>query len=457
MLPIRSHAPVRSLSPLRWAALLAAALLLGGCRQFDEHRAELVTLHAAGRYDQAAALLDDPQVRELYGSKNQVLWELERGAAALAADRPDEAIELLESAERTIEVQRQKSLGDVLGQWTINDRAAKYIAEPYEDMYVNVLKLLAQLEAGRLQGGATVEARRLASKADLLRDTYVKYERAIEDEGLGLSGRARSGGLAAVNKGLEFIESPLGTYLTAITFMETGEREFQRVAARRLVDSIELQSGLIGPVRAEDFEHLADITPEQVDVLVVALSGRGPTKYAERYGPVPLGTLPVYFELPRLKTFPTFVEGARLEIDGGPSLPLSLVEDFSAVALENHRRMLPLIEARTLARYALKAGIAVVGTEMARRSVSDEDQLLVQVAGVLAGLAALAATEKADIRAWTMLPGEARVGHLDLPEGEYRMRVVYTGSGGRPVYTGQWQTVSVGERGLTTIVTHYPG
>src|SRR5687768_5304909 len=167
---MRTHAHFQPPTRRAIAAFLGAVgALLGGCREFAEHRAGLESLHTSGNFIAAAATLDDPKVKAQYGEKNLLLWTLDRGALALACDEQDRAIELLEDAERTIEMQREKSAGDVIGQWTINDTASKYVAEPYEDMYVNVLKLLAQLEAGRVQGGATVEARRAASKADMLR------------------------------------------------------------------------------------------------------------------------------------------------------------------------------------------------------------------------------------------------------------------------------------------------
>lgn len=430
-----------------------------GCNSsFSRHRDQLRALHAAGMYDRAAAEMDDPKVRRLYGAKNDLLWKLDRGAVALALDDNDRTIDLLNEAEATIEVQQRQSLGDVIGQWAINDAAAKYVAEPYEDMYLNVLKLLAQLEAGRIQGGATVEARRMAGKADRLRDLYLKYEDAIESRGTGAAGSAPSR-VVSVNEAGEFIESPLGTFLTAVTFMKSGEREFQRVAARRLLDSIRLQQGLIGPVNAEEFEGLEELGNDEVNVLVVALSGRGPTKYPERVGPIPLGTVPIYFELPQLRTHPSEVASARLEIDSGGAaeapVSLALVEDLSAVATENHRRMLPLIYQRTLIRYMIKAGISVALTEAGRRKSSDRDQGLVQLAGVLAGLVVLGATEEADLRAWIFLPGQARVGLTKLPPGRHRVRVVYEGFGGRPVYTTDWQEIDVSESGLATVVTHY--
>jgi hypothetical protein len=453
------YAATRPIPNWRLATLaLLAAFILGGCREFAQHRAELSTLHGVGNFEAAAATLDSPRGKSLYGTKNELLWNLDRGFIALASKDHDTAIALFEEAERTIEIQREKSAADVIGQWTINDTAAKYIAEPYEDMYVNVFKLLAQLEAGRLEGGATVEARRAASKADLLRDQYVTYASQIRRQG----GRQFSTGMGAdrLSSGGNFVESPLGAYLTAITFLKTGDEQFHQVASRRLLDALRVQEGLIGYVREEDFQDVADLAPGDVNTLVVALSGRGPTKFAERIGPIPIGTLPIYMELPRLRIHPSQVAGARVEVltgNGSSTLgQAKLVEDLSRVAAANHEQMLPLIYARTFVRYALKAAASMAITEAGRRRASDRDQGGVQIAGVLAGLVVLAATEEADLRSWIFLPGQARVSTFKLPPGRQQIRVAYQSHGGGTLYTTQWQEIDVSPAGLATVITHFP-
>jgi hypothetical protein len=92
---------------------------------------------------------------------------------------------------------------------------------------------------------------------------------------------------------------------------------------------------------------------------------------------------------------------------------------------------------------------------MARRRSSDRDQGLVQLAGVLAGLAVIAATEEADLRSWVFLPGQARVGLLKLPPGEHRVRVIYEAPSGGAIYATAWETINVSEAGLASIVTHF--
>src|SRR5262249_53546958 len=146
-----------------------------------------------------------------------------------------------------------------------------------------------------------------------------------------------------------------------------------------------------------------EMPESSVNVMVVALSGRGPTKYAEHIGPIPIGTFPVYFELPQLQTHPSQVRKAKLEVEGEPpstSPELKFIEDLSSVATENHKRELPLIYARTLIRAGVKAGLSATATELTRKSASEANKGWIPFVGAVAGLVFMTATERADLRSW---------------------------------------------------------
>ncbi|MCH8271226.1 MAG: hypothetical protein IH985_08475 [Planctomycetes bacterium] len=433
---------------------LACAFVLAGCGM-REHRAELGRLHAVGAYERAAELMDQPDIKSWYGKRDRLLWELDRGAIALALDDADTTFEVLESAEQAIERQFDESIGDTLSRWLLSDADTTYMPEPYEAVYVNVLKLLAHLEAGVIQGGATVEARRLSRKSDRLRELYVRQRDALDEKVPGVASDAARRGWINTNVGGEFIESTLGTYLTAVTFMESGQHEFQRVAGRRLEDSIALQGGLIGEVDAAAFAGLGSMDPDAADVLVVAFAGRGPTKHASRVGPIVIGTVPMYMELPVVDVVPSGVERVWVEVEGGPRHELAMVEDLARVAYENLERGMPVIYTRTFLRAAAKAGLTAAAAEAARRQASDSDQVWAQAIVALGGLVTMMVTERADLRSWIFLPGQARVVLVDLPEGQYRLRVVYEDWRGGTVYVTPWREIEVREHGLATIVEHY--
>lgn len=438
--------------------VFAAAVLPGCVTRFDRHRADLAGLHAQGRYDLAAAQLDAE--RERYGDNDMLLWWLDRGAVALALGDTQTTIETLEKAEARMDIVRESGAADEAAKWLLNDTAAPYIGEPYEDLYVNVFKLLAQLEAGRIDGGATVEARRMAGKADVLRDRYLKLEAAVRKESAKVDARALPGGVLAADSAGRFVESPLGTYLTAVTFMKTGETSMQDVAARRLQTIIGAQRGLIGPVREQDFASLADVRRGDVNVLAVALSGRGPRKEARRFGPIPVFEWPVYYELPELVGGVAEAAGARLVFDDGTAVPLALVEDLRAVATENHRRQLPLIQARAIIRSTAKAAASYALTRTWQaNSKRGSERAIAGLVGTLAGLAFVTLTEKADLRCWTFLPAQAHVGLAKAPPGEHNARIEYLSATGATLFAGPWRTVAIdpraGDGALVTLIEHW--
>jgi hypothetical protein len=451
------------------AILLLAGVpaLLGACRSsFDVHRDNLRGLVGEGRWEEAAQSLDRADTKGLYGDRNELLWLFDRGSVAQAMGDHPTAIDTLNRAEDIMDRERGENIGDVLGALLINDTLRRYTGEPYEDIYVNVLKMLAHLEAGVIDGGATVEARRIASKANMLRDRYLEIYPATRRKAIGEIGDAQRGGSISTSEGFvpswvtdmpasvagtvatndagQFIESTLGLYLTAAVWMHAGEPGNQRVAAERLAQTIGLHRELMRGVDPDDFADLATRAPGESNLLIVALSGLGPRKGAFRFPPIIIDGAPIYFELPVVRTGPGAASGARVIIGRDNASALALVEDLGQVAAENHRRQLPVTYVRTLARAAVKA----LATREAVKAIEDKnDDDLVRFGVNLAGLLVPVLTERADLRAWETLPGKAHVGMVSLPPGEHRVRVEWLTQGG-------WV---VDESGVFDVVIEAPG
>lgn len=466
------------------AAAAAAACTLGGCA-FQQHRERLAVLHATDQDRAALAILEDPATQKLYGEHDRLLYLLDHGALMLESGQPERALVQLEAAEAIMDYGGNKTAADGLTEWLINDTAAPYVGEPYESIYVNNLKLLAQLtrsdvggmgatgsaRQGVISGGATVEARRAAAKADLLRERFASSQARLNDDlrehGADPSSTRTAGtpevDIAPPSTAGNFIESPLGTYLTAVTFMKSGEAGAQETAGRRLTDAIARQGRLIGDVKPQAFASLGSLSPESANVLVVAFSGVGPTKVAQRVGPIPIFTYPLYFELPILRIQPSQVKSVRATLtprDASEANPpqlveLNLVENLASVAEENHRRQLPQIYQRTLIRASIRSAASVVGTEALRRSSSRGSREGVQIAGVLGGLFAMAALERADLRCWIFLPGQAHVALAKLPSGVFDAKIEYLDASGRVVATRNHKdlTAADGPNALATALT----
>jgi hypothetical protein len=440
----------------RWGVLAALGLALGGCSNVARFQPRLNEYHARGDYAGAAALLDSDVVRDAYGDKSGLLWHMERGSVAMAAGDPGLAVKRFDTAEAASAYNYDPTRGDVFTMWTLNDAEATFVAQPYEDMYINVFKTLAYLEQGKVDGFATAEALRQLRKAEHLRDVYGKYMQmagAQDRAGVLKTANAKAG--MGVKDAGQFVESPLGAYLSCVTFLAVDERNNQELAARRLVDAVRQQQAIVGPVKAEDFEPLTNLKREDVNVLVVALTGRGPIKVESRLR-APLLDLFVDIPYPRLQMQPTSITGAFLEVEGTADAPgrLSLIEDMASVSAENYRRAEPAIYSRTLVRVASKLGLVAGASVAAHQGDKKGNYSLAAVAAVL-GVVAVQASEKADLRSWVFLPGQARVMLAKLPPGQHRVRLVYELSGGNLVRE-EWKTIQVRDSGLTTVVGYNP-
>ncbi len=437
-----------------WLGPLLAALGFGGCQApFDRYQAELRGYLGRGRYDLIEESLDEPHNEIRDRRSDQLLWMLDRGTVALVLDDTPTTIRVLNEAEELMDQRRRRAFLEDLAAATVSDQLTTYLGEPYEDIYVNVLKMLAHLEAGRLRGGATVEARRLATKVDLLRDEYLQLERRLLASGPSAPGLGTAGYReVATVPGGEFIESSLGTFLTAVTFMHTGDRQNQAVAARRLQQAIKAQSHLLGPVSAEAFGDLGTLEPDDANFLVVALSGQGPHKVAQRVGPIIVHGAPIYFELPVLHGVPSEVAAVRLRLESAalPTTDLRFIEDLGSVAYENHRRQLPLTYARTLARAAAKS----IALHQANQAHSQDDAGLAVLVAI-AGLLFLAGTEHADLRCWTMLPGQAHVALVKLEPGPHRVVVEFLDARGGVVHRSLPRDLQITNGRLATVVEAY--
>ena len=421
------------------------SVAVGCATPFQAHRDRIDDLADRGAYDEVIAVLESREGRSFYADRDRLLYFLDLGLARFAAGDDEGAIGALTTAEMIMDTRFEENAGDVFARLVLNDTLANYLGEPYEDIDCNVFKMLAQLELGAIQGGATVEARRLANKVDLLREQYLELTQTIvsDDRAGGRASLSGAPSVVATAEAGRFIASPLGEFLTAVTFMLTGDYANQAVAARRLMQAIEAQGDLIGPVDPEPFVELEMMRPGDVNALAVAFAGPGPWKTALRVGPIPIYDTPIYFELPILEHPRS--ETARVLVvvereDGSTTeAPLHLIEDMARVAQVNHERQLPQVYLRTLLRAASKS----VALTVATRSTDDD---FAQAAILLGGLAILAVTEKADLRCSRLLPGQAYVGLLDLTPGHYLIAYRFLDHRGGLLYESAPTEITISDR-----------
>jgi len=429
--------------------LVLSALSWGmtGCGPtLKSEQAAISRMHEKGDYAGVVARLEaEPTRDKAYGKRNLLLWTLEYGCAQFGAGDHPGAVVTFDEAESYTAYNYDQSKVNVIAQWALNQNAAPYMAQPYEDMYVNVFKQLAYLREGDIRSAA-VESNRLYDKSQSLGHISEAYLNRL-DVGKVLDGSDPE--IESTNAG-RYVTSPLGAYLASFIYAKTGNVQRFTLSNARLRQSLDEQRSF-SSVDPAPFSAVEQQKASSTNLVVVAFSGRSARKEKRKVELPFIDKDSIKVPLPRMVTIPSVVTSARVEVRGAEAVPLHVVEDIGSVVAENYRRAEPLIYARTAVRWAIKLG-AVLGATYGIDAATESDSWAVVTA--FAGFGVVLMSEAPDLRSWIMLPGRARVASLELSPGEHQVRVVYAQAIGSELVT-PWETVSVGDD-LKAVVTFNP-
>lgn len=433
--------------------MLGPMLAMSGCA-FESHREDLRGQLDSGSWAEAAAAIDRAYDDGLYGEANALLYQLDRGTLAMVLGDHEQAFHRLDRAEYLIDYNFTRSLSADWASWIINDKTMPYAGEPYEDQYVNVLKMLMHLRTGRLENGAVTEALRLREKSDEWRDKYVELKqwagKSADTQAAMKSLTGQDRYLQVQDEG-EFIESTLGMYLSTLLWAHLGERNDQRIAAENLLGAVEMQREINPGVRRETFEGLAELQPDDVSLVVVALSGRPPYKQAKRVR-LPLNDVYIKIEWPELVRRPSDVRSIVVRIDDGPGHELPLVENMGAVAAAMYERQLPMIYTKALTRSIGKSVAGGMLIHQAKRAKSGNGaEAELGVLGAYLANILISETEQADLRHWATMPSRAHAQHFALEPGTHRVTIEFLNRNGQRLGKVQEHEIDV-ERGRMVVL-----
>ena len=133
---------------------------------------------------------------------------------------------------------------------------------------------------------------------------------------------------------------------------------------------------------------------------------------------------------PELRETPTRVATSWVQcLDGGCQTETALVSDIGAIAARTLQERIDAIQARAIARAAIKfviAKAAQLATYAVTRTQTEREyaDLAGEIVGLIGRTAAMA-TEQADTRGWHTAPAQIRMARLRLPEGEHDLRVLF--------------------------------
>ncbi|XVJ59155.1 MAG: hypothetical protein HEQ23_07050 [Tepidisphaera sp.] len=465
-----THRSVHPVTQILMGAWLALAL--GACTSIEDKQAELASLTDQGKFVEAKAVAFDPKTHDVYegvDSKNFLLLRLERGSTALSAGDYDDAVAAFDEAQQSSAFNYEMKTWDSVLQWINNDGTAAYYARPHEDIYVSALSQAASLAKSKLENGAIVDANRQLDKVAFLNAQYATVLDQIKQQDKdnqyaamvksmkeqSQSGApqqsAADGGQTSQRSGM-FLNSPLGMYLSTITFAHAGIPDKAELSASQFNAALADAPDGGQRLEREAFSKFGSQEASVGNLVVVALSGRAP-EFGSRALKVPVLDQVLPASVPVLRPVHSDVSKARVEVRGGNPVDLHLVEDMAAVVAENFRRSEDAIYYRAAIRMTVKAGIVTAGTIVVSRN--DDRGWWTSVTGAL-GAGWIYLTERADRRSWTTLPAQARVALLRVSPGEHEVRVVFTNATDVVLYEGPWTKVAANQSGVTAVVARSP-
>lgn len=128
------------------------------------------------------------------------------------------------------------------------------------------------------------------------------------------------------------------------------------------------------------------------------------------------------------------VRNVRAVVDDSLTIPLDLMEEMDKIAAEVYQAKKPIITSRALARATSKA----VGTKLLANSVRKRNEFLGDLLQLF-GFITQETTEKADLRGWQTMPGQAWMNVVKLPVGIHTVRLEYLGANGRVMYFDEFK------------------
>ncbi|MDR1353700.1 MAG: hypothetical protein LBK05_10505 [Treponema sp.] len=403
------------------------AILLFSCATNPQVYKNIDAEIGRGSYDAAVAAMEKGQSsgRPIYPPKNAIMYYLDKGMLEHYAGRYRESAENLEEAERLIYEAYTKSVTQDIASYVANDNVKDYPGEDYEDIYINVFSAMNYYYQSDIQG-AMVEIRKLTEKLEYLSVKYAGDTAKVDEYSQENNAEIPRG--VPVN----ISNSALARYLSALFYRGSNRMDDARidfVQLRNVYDSVPAiystplprSLELSGDPGRETNEELA-VPAGQARLNALCFAGLSPVKTENKvYGP-----LDTRVSLPQLTSRPSVISRIRVEVGGGPSFDLELLENMGAVMAETFKARYNIIVAKTYIRTIMKYAISV-GGGVAAANVADSELLGWGVA--LLGKLLTDASESADIRSSRYFPGRAYVGGVNLRPGIYDISVnFYNGS-----------------------------
>lgn len=447
----------------RLLLVLALALIsIGtGCRSHEGFRKQYQKLRPQmlrGEWAQAAQAVQASK-GDVYKEEDRVMYWLNLGTLQHYAGEYDASMNNLVEAEKAIQDLWTKSISSEASKFLVSESIQDYPGEDFEKVLVYFYTALNRVKQGKI-GDALVEARRAD---EFLKKIQVQYEKEKEKVGtlykqdafmLWLVGLfyeiegSYSDAFLAYQTAYKAYGEEYGKFgASAPSFLKEDLLRTAQLAGRTdKVDEYSAKFGTSGETLKAAAEGMAEI-------VLVHAAGEAPYKQQKFIqGRMPDGYI-MRIAIPSFVPNKHRIHTAGMTV-AGKAARTELMEPIARIALDNYKHRLPAITARAIARAIIKYTATKATKKAVEGDGKDKNRAIIGAILGIAGNVASAASEQADLRAWTMLPAEIGVTRMWVPAGSHTVDVQFYGPSGPMGRTEQFSVdLKEGERRIISVRT----
>lgn len=375
-------------------AVLAASL--AGCATYQDQVRESRKLISNGNTEQSLAQFQKLASKE---DGDQLVHLLDYGAALQIANKFPESNEVLLRSDKLADQLDYQSISRLAGSMLTSEDVVQYKGDTFEKIFINAYLAMNYLQLGKLDD-ALVESRRMNEKYLKLRNEEKK----------------------------KFELNPFAKYLSALIWEADGAWDDAYIAFKETYELspniATIKEDLIRSAkrsrRIDDYKQWKEAFPEvkenpdwydkgKGELIVIYQQGWGPRKTYDKSSP----------RFPTLQPTYNQTEKAELQIVGNGSYFSRPVYNVESAAIQT------LMDDRA-ALVGRRIG-GIVAKEVMADQIRQKNELLGLIAWIF-----FHASDRADLRQWSLLPQTIQVIRVPLKPGKYDYSIKGFDLGGRP-------------------------
>jgi hypothetical protein len=434
---------------------LAIASFAAGCSVNSQNNyQDMRSLLVQQKYNDAANFIEGNK-EKFYGENNAVLFYMDKLMALHLAKQYKESNELVSKADDKIEALYTQSVSANVGAFMTNDNVLPYEGEEFEKVLIHVIGSL-NYTGLKDKEGALVEARRVEEKLSQLNDRILKGAKDEKDEAAKQRAQYSEdafirwfiGAMYETEADMQSLNDALIAYKKALDAYEKSYtpkyktptpnllvQDYYRVAtALSFNEDIAMLKKKFPNVPVKT----AAETKDKGEVVLIHMNGEAPYKIEKTWEAVADNKV-IKVAYPQYALKPKQIAYATVSVSGSEARSETF-EDVAAIAVQSLADRMGRVKGKMVGR-AIAKFIAAKAAEVATAKASGSGGLgaLIGAGASIAG----AATEKADIRSWLLLPASIDVAKAYVPAGKHTVTVTFHSAGGGVVRTETINDVEV--------------